>query len=127
MSEIERILNSGESHRILVAVPSRDDLRAVSAALGVALPPSYVEFCLLGGLGELRFSSRILDPKEIVAEKRYVREQLLPFASNGCGDFYCWLLDGSAEPAVVFLDHEEEFRETPAAASFTALLAKNRF
>lgn len=40
---------------------------------------------------------------------------------------YCWLLDGSTEPAVVFLDHEEEFRETPAEASFTAFLAKNRF
>jgi SMI1 / KNR4 family (SUKH-1) len=127
MSEIERILKSGKSHRELVAVPSSDDLREISIQLGVSLPPSYVEFCQLGGLGELRFSGRILRPQEIVAAKRDVPQQnLLPFADNGCGDLFCWLLDGSLEPSVVFVDHEEQ-SEKKAAASFTSWLAANKF
>ena len=127
MSEIERILRSGESHRELVAVPSTDELSRVSNRLGVVLPPSYIELCQLGGLGELRFNHRILRPAEMMEARGFVpRENLLPFADNGCGDLYCWLMDGSSEPAVVFFDHEER-TETTAAASFTAWLAANRF
>jgi hypothetical protein len=127
MSEIERILRSGKSHRELAAVPSADELNAVSNQLGVPLPPSYVEFCQLGGLGELRFNHRILRPAEMAEARRFVRkENLLPFADNGCGDLYCWLLDSSSEPAVVFFDHEEQ-TETAAGGSFTAWLAGNRF
>lgn len=127
MSEIERILKSGKSHRELAAVPSTEDLHAASIRLGVPLPPSYVEFCQLGGLGELRFNHRILRPAEMAEARGYVsQENLLPFAANGCGDYYCWLIDGSSEPAVVFFDHEEQ-RETAAAASFTAWLAANKF
>lgn len=127
MSEIERILKSGKSQRELVAVSSADDLRTVSSRLGVMLPPSYIEFCQLGGLGQLRFHHRVLRPEEISEARGYVRgENLLPFAANGCGDLYCWLIDGSLEPEVVFFDHEEQ-RATPAAASFTAWLAENRF
>jgi hypothetical protein len=127
MSEVERILHSGKSHRELAAVPSTEDLRLVSRRLGVNLPPSYMEFCQLGGLGELRFHCRILRPEAIAEARSYVpKENLLPFAANGCGDLYCWLIDGSPEPAVVFFDHEDQ-SETAAAASFTAWLAENRF
>jgi len=127
MSEIARILNLGKSNRELVAVPSTEDLRDASIRLGVALPPSYVEFCLLGGLGELRFRHRILRPEEMAEARAFLPGQnLLPFADNGCRDLYCWLIDGSSEPGVVFFDHEEQ-RESAAAASFTAWLARNRF
>jgi len=127
MSEIERILHSGNFHRELAVVPSTEDLRLVSSRLGVVLPSSYIEFCQLGGLGELRFNHQILRPEEIVKARSYVpKENLLPFADNGCGGLYCWLIDGSPEPTVVFFDHEEQ-SETAAAASFTAWLAENRF
>ena len=86
MSEIERILTSGRSMRVLATVPSNENLRRVSENLRFELPASYIEFCQLGGLGELRFHSRVLAPEEILRSKAYVPESLVPFADNGCGD-----------------------------------------
>ena len=92
MSEIKRILAAGKSMRALAAVPSIDALRRVSENLGFELPASYIEFCQLGGLGELRLNNRVLSPDEILTSRDYAPANLVPFAGNGCGDLYCWAM-----------------------------------
>ena len=126
MSEIKRILATGKSMRALAAVPSIDALRRVSENLGFELPASYIEFCQLGGLGELRLNNRVLSPDEILTSRDYAPANLVPFAGNGCGDLYCWAMGSDSEPAVVFYDHETQ-RFSQVASSFTDWLAKNRF
>ncbi len=128
MSEIERILLNGESARDDEVEPvPLNELRTVEESLRFTFPPSYCEFVALGGLGELRINHRVLSPKELVESLRYIDgNQYVPFADNGCGDLYCWPRSGEEEPMVVFADHETG-EYSPAATSFSAWLAKNRF
>ncbi|WP_348010801.1 SMI1/KNR4 family protein [Roseateles sp.] len=128
MSEIERILTTGASARdegVAGVLPR--EVEDAEAALGFTFPASYREFIALGGLAELRFRHRALAPSEIVENQRYVDgERLVVFADNGSGDFYCWTRSETGEPPVFFSDHETRAC-TPAAVSFTAWLAENRF
>ncbi|MEJ1962809.1 MAG: SMI1/KNR4 family protein [Gammaproteobacteria bacterium] len=125
MSEIRRILETGKSMGVPTAIPSPEDFRRAAESLGYDLPGSYIEFCKLGGLGELGFSHRILSPDEILATRTDVPGSLVPFADNGCGDLFCWPVDGGTEPAVIFHDQETQ-QSSPAAPSFTEWLARNR-
>lgn len=91
MSEIERILRSGASARDDSVPPIETALKRARAMLGARMPPSYMEFCELGGLAELRFNHQILHPDEILENQSQLPPELLAFADNGCGDQYCWL------------------------------------
>ncbi|MBX3628072.1 MAG: SMI1/KNR4 family protein [Rhizobacter sp.] len=127
-SEIERILSSGRSARDPeVEQVSESQLRSAEDELGFRFPASYREFVKLGGLSELRISHEVLGPVEIVSSLPQVDgHKYVPFADNQCGDLYCWVKAGDAEPLVVFADHETG-EYIANAASFTAWLEANRF
>ncbi|MEJ0034946.1 MAG: SMI1/KNR4 family protein [Gammaproteobacteria bacterium] len=109
----------------IAAVPSQEDFRRASDTLAFELPASYVEFCQLGGLTDIRLRHRILSPNEILRSRCEVPGNLVPFADDGCGDLFCWPTDTGVEPAVIFYDQETQ-HSSPAAPSFTEWLAMNR-
>ena len=129
MTAIERILTTGESARSDDApMPTDEEFRSAETELGFRFPDSYREFVRLGGLGELRINHRVLSPSEIFESLRYLPDrEHVPFADNGCGDFYCWPRTEAAEPAVLFADHETAYTYSEAAASFTHWLEEHRF
>ncbi len=98
-------------------------LYGLAALVGIFL----VQFVMLGGLREMRFSNRVLRPSEItLASNALPGGARIPFAEDGCGDSYCWEPSQQAEPSVVFVDHERG-ESSQAAESFTAWLTANRF
>ena len=110
-----------------VAPVSEATISAIEVQLAHPLPMSYREFVALGGLAELRFNHRVLAPEDILGALKYIDgARLIPFADNGCGDFYCWERAMEPEPRVVFVDHETA-QQTPDSDSFIAWLRKNRF
>lgn len=109
----------------VAAVPSPEDFRRASDILDFELPASYVEFCQLGGLSDIRLRHRVLSPEEILRCRFEVSGNLVPFADDGCGDLFCWRADTGVEPAVIFHEQETQ-RSSPAAPSFAAWLAANR-
>lgn len=128
MTEIERILSTGQSARDDGVEPvSPSELATFCAHVGWPLPPSYCEFVGLNGLAELRINHRVLNPTEIAENLPYVdTTKYIPLADNGCGDLYCWVRSSEKEPSVVFADHETgEYIDD--ADSFSAWLANNRF
>ena len=129
MTEIERILSSGESDRSgAEPIPTDEEFRSIEAQLGFRFPDSYREFVRLGGLSELCINHRVLPPSEIMQSLRYLPDrEHVPFADNGCGDLYCWPRTETAEPAVLFADHESDYTFSEAAASFTQWLEAERF
>lgn len=103
MSSIQEILAQNLVDRLDEPVPGDEQLTKAETALRVSLPAEYREFVRCGGLNDLRFKNRILGPAEIVQNARYLHGgDHVPFASNGCGDLYCW-----SQPAmqVVLWDH----------------------
>jgi hypothetical protein len=128
MSTIKEILQSGKSARTDQGQPiQEEDLKAAECSLHFTLPASYKEFIALGGLCELRINHRVLSPKEIIVNLRFVTEdKFIPFAENGCGDLYCWPRTTVKEPSVFFADHETG-EYVANADSFSQWLAKNRF
>ena len=129
MTAIERILTIGRSARSGdAAIPTDQDIHNVEALLGFRFPESYREFVRLGGLSELRINHRVLPPSEVLLSWRCLPDQRhVPFADNGCGDFYCWPHTQAAEPVVVFADHETGYTYSEAATSFTDWLEAERF
>lgn len=128
MTAIERILTTGQSAREDVAMPTDEEVRRVESELGFRFPASYREFVGLGGLGELRINHRVLSPSEILESIRHLPDrEHVPFADNGCGDLYCWPRTETAEPTVLFADHETGYSYSEAAASFTQWLEEERF
>ncbi|MDO9405711.1 MAG: SMI1/KNR4 family protein [Polaromonas sp.] len=126
MTEIEALLTNGKSARDdEVAAVTENDLRAVELALNFAFPASYREFLGLGGHAELRVAHRVLRPSEILEMKQQAPQlALIPFADNGCGDFFGWSADSSKDE-VLFWDHERSaLGET--AMSFTEWLRQSR-
>ncbi len=129
MTAIERILTTGHSMRTDDApMPTEAEFRSIEAKLGFRFPDSYREFVRLGGLGELRINHRVLPPFEILESLRYLPDrEYVPFAANGCGDLYCWPRTETAEPVVLFADHETGYTYNEVAASFTQWLEEERF
>jgi hypothetical protein len=123
MTTIERILTTGRSARSDAPMPTDEEIRSAEAELGFRFPASYREFVRLGGLGELRINHRVLPPAEILQSLRYLPDrEHVPFADNGCGDLYCWPRTETAEPVVLFADHETGYTYKEAAISFTQWL-----
>jgi hypothetical protein len=129
MTAIERILTTGQSARTDdTQMPSDEEFRNSEAELRFRFPDSYREFVRLGGLCELRINHRVLSPSEILQSHHNMPDQeLVPFADNGCGDFYCWPRIEAAEPVVLFADHETGYTYSEAALSFTHWLEGQRF
>ena len=127
MTAIERILTTGQSARQDVPLPTDEEFRAVESELGFRFPASYREFVRLGGLDELRINHRVLSPSQILQSLRCLPDrEHVPFAENGCGDLYCWPRTDTAEPVVLFADHETGYTYSEAAASFTHWLEAER-
>ncbi len=107
--------------------PNQSDIDNAEKICGCRLPPSYLEFVALGGLSELRFSCRILSPREISESIAFLPgEGLVPFADNGCGDLYVWEASGEVEPRVFLVDHEAMDPKLEAT-NFVEWLRTNRF
>lgn len=129
MTEIEKILTTGQSKRIDNSpMPTDEEFRSAEYKIGFHFPASYREFVQLGGLGELRINHRVLSPLEILQSLLHLPDrEHVPFADNGCGDFYCWPRTFTAEPAVLFANHETGYTYSEAAESFTKWLEQERF
>lgn len=125
MDQIEGILAQNEKYRLDDPIPSESEMARVETALQIELKGWYREFVRLGGLNDLRFGAEILSPQELLENQSYVNSRVyIAFASNGCGDLYCWSPGESTE---IFLwDHEtNQFSED--APDFLSWLKRNRF
>lgn len=128
MTKIEQILTTGLSARDEVPTPTENELRRVEEKIDFRFPASYREFVFLGGLSELRIHHRVLSPAQILEHLRFLpNRNLVPFADNGCGDYFCWALTEEAEPVVLFADHDSDYACNQVTGSFTQWLEKERF
>jgi len=113
--------------KMAAETPSARDISSAERRLSFSFPASYVSFLREGGLGELRLKHRILSPAEAVESQKFLLGRgLVPFADNGCGDLYCWVVAQGAASAVVFADHETG-SHYEVAESFDAWLRDCRF
>jgi cell wall assembly regulator SMI1 len=127
MSAIEDILRSGPSERLDGVQASASDVAKSERRLGLTLPPAYREFVELGGTAELRFRNRVLPPEEVESEAKWVLHAgLLPLATDGCGNLYCWKIADLPDSAIFLWEHDTgEVRV--ACESFVEALRKWRF
>jgi hypothetical protein len=125
MSEVVEILQQNIQYRLddPQNIVSEDAIHAIEKQLGVALPAEYVEFCLLGGLNDLQFQHTVLSPGAIVTHAQSVSDQsLVPFASNGCGDLFCWRKNMQE---IMFWEHDNG-TVSPIEGTFIQWLKDNR-
>ncbi|PPE73893.1 hypothetical protein C3942_10865 [Solimonas fluminis] len=113
--------------KISTEIPSALDISSAEKRLSFSFPEGYVSFLRSGGLGELRIKHRVLSPSEAIKSQRLISHRgLVPFADNGCGDFYCWVAAQGSASVVVFVDHESgTYHEI--SESFDAWLRESRF
>ena len=125
-AEIAGLLSENSGYRDASApLPTAADLAELEGKLGVELPIEYREFVTQGGLADLRFMHRVLEPAEIQANYHLVRAHgLVPIASNGCGDLFCI---SSARTAEVVLWHHDTGSRTPVHENLLAALRAWRF
>ncbi|WP_036549786.1 SMI1/KNR4 family protein [Nitrincola lacisaponensis] len=125
MHQIESILAKNEKYRLDEPIPPESEMDQVELALKAELKGWYRDFVRLGGLNDLRFSAEILAPQELLENQIYVKSRAyIAFASNGCGDLFCWSVGES--PAIFLWDHETN-RFTEDAPDFISWLERNRF
>ncbi len=125
MHQIESILSQNEKYRLDDPVPTESQINQAELGLKTEFKAWYRDFVRLGGLSDLRFSAEILPPQELVENQRYIDSRAyVAFASNGCGDLFCWSVGDS--PAIFLWDHETN-RFTEDAPDFITWLERNRF
>ena len=127
---IADILAQNVSQR--VSEPPVDDaeIERAETTYAIRFPASYLEFLAQGGLGDLRFTNRVIRPHEIQnLSDTFLPIGLTPFAANGTGDFFCWESRQLPDENVVFWDHETAGRHArrSAPATFLACLTAWRF
>ena len=123
---MREILEDGPSFRSGDLLPDWSrDLEVLEQALGVGVDSDYREFLVLGGLGELNFEQRVLSPAEISEARELVHLEFVPFASNGCGDYFAWRVGELPRSTVYFLDHEAP-EPVPVARAFRDALSSWR-
>ena len=96
---------------------SVDRLRDIEREHGVELPDDYRRFLSLYGAGEFAFTAIYsLDPKSDWSLWRNIerflggRRDFIPFADNGCGDYYGFrVVKGRCENRVLWADHEQDY------------------
>lgn len=125
MRLIKQILTMNEKHRLDEPIPADSHIDQAERALGTEFKSWYRDFVRLGGLNDLRFNAEILSPEELAVNQNDINNQdYVAFASNGCGDLFCWSVGES--PAIFLWDHETS-RFTENAPNFIAWLERNRF
>jgi hypothetical protein len=125
MHQIQSILSQNEKYRLDDPVPTESQINQAELGLKTEFKGWYRDFVRLGGLNDLRFSAEILSPQELVENQRYIDSRgYVAFASNGCGDLFCWSVGDS--PAIFLWDHETN-RFTEDAPDFVTWLERNRF
>jgi hypothetical protein len=125
--DIATILGQNQVYRLDNPIPSEEEIEQAEKWLCSVLPEQYKVFLRLGGLNDLRFNHNILALREIGGNRRHLPSPgFLPFASNGCGDLFCWKERAGDDPTVFYWEHESgEFSE--CASSFSEWLAAQRF
>lgn len=102
--------------------------------IGVKLPAQYKRFLSQHGAGDFAFTSVYSpDPSSdwfLNSETDYlpttIRARFLPFADNGAGDYYGFVIsDGACSDAVFWADHELDYDITPSEyTNFNDFLAR---
>lgn len=110
---------------------SETDIAEAEMALGCRLPDDYQWFVQRFGGGLFGFA-------EIYSVEPHSRDGVVDrndrpwidtstfvaFADNGCGDYYGWrVLDGVAQPEVVFFDHEDDVVRPHESGDFLSCVA----
>jgi hypothetical protein len=125
--DIPSLLAQNQLYRLDEPVPSDESILVVERQLGRELPGQYKTFVRLGGLNDLRFGCEVLAPSEIENNQGYVSASgYVPFASNGCGDLYCWPADALDNPIVLLWEHDTG-AFIDCGTSFLEWLAGQRF
>ena len=124
MSAINDILAQNKVHVINDVPPSSIEVQDTEQDISFAFPEHYREFLTLGGLNDLRFNNRFLDLTEIKNTTNLLKP-LIPFSSNGCGDFFCWDSE-SSEYSIFLWEHETE-ETTFESSDFIEFLNKTRY
>lgn len=96
---------------------SVDRVRGIEREHGVELPDGYRRFLSVYGAGDFAFTVIYSpDPTSDRSLWRDVdrflggRRDFLPFADNGCGDYYGFpVVAGHCEDRVVWADHEQDY------------------
>jgi hypothetical protein len=112
-------------------------LRTIESSRDVVLPREFKRFLATHGAGSFAFAD-IYSPDEssdwsLWTEYDFMpdlRGKFLPFANNGCGDYYGFaIVDGVCADAVSWADHETNYSIIPSNYSdfneFLALVALN--
>ncbi|WP_165973898.1 SMI1/KNR4 family protein [Paucimonas lemoignei] len=125
--DIASLLAQNQKHRLDDPLPSEADITNAESSLGRGLPEQYKVFLRLGGLNDLRFNHEILSPSEILHNRTYLPSlEYVPFASNGCGDLFCWKAGELDDPQVYLWEHDSG-KLLDCGANFVAWLAAQRF
>ncbi|MBL3558540.1 MULTISPECIES: SMI1/KNR4 family protein [Marinobacter] len=125
MHQIESILAKNEKYRLDDPVPTESEIDQAELALRAEFKGWYRDFVRLGGLNDLRFSAEILAPSELLENQGYIKNRdYVAFASNGCGDLFCWSV---GESPVIFLWDHETNQFTEDAPDVVSWLERNRF
>ncbi len=125
MHQIASILAKNEKYRLDDPVPTENQIDQAELGLKTEFKGWYRDFVRLGGLNDLRFNAEILSPQELVENQSYINSRAyVAFASNGCGDLFCWSVGES--PAIFLWDHETN-QFTEDAPDFVTWLERNRF
>lgn len=125
MASVKAILDENTEHRLDELIPTESRVREIETQLGLRLHPDYREFVLLGGLNDLRFTNRPLTLEEMRESLPQVAAEYVPFASDGCGDLFCWRKLHPEGAITRWLHETGEY--TQAAESFIDWLRQNRF
>lgn len=72
-------------------IPSKDEVIKYENEIKTPIPNWYKYFVELNGLNDLRFNFEMLHPRELSLNQKYISHtDFHVFATNGCGDVYCW-------------------------------------
>jgi len=122
--QIQFILSQNEMHWLDEPIPSQEQIDQVELRLNTRVKEWYRDFVRLGGLNDLRFSAEVFSPQELLENQFYIGSRdYVAFASNGCGDLFCW---SAGESTVIFLWDHETNRFTEDAPDFITWLERSR-
>ena len=101
---------------------SEERLSEIERERGITLPHEYKHFLMRYGAGDFQFTDvSSPDPDSewsLCVEYDYIPDgenRLLPFANNGCGDYYSFkITDGRCSREIWWADHEEEYELSPS-------------
>lgn len=125
MPQIKQILAMNEKYRLDEPIPADSHIDQAECALGTKFKSWYRDFVRLGGLNNLRFSAEVFSPQELLESQSYIGSRdYVAFASNGCGDLFCWSVEEST--AIFLWDHETN-RFVEDAPDFLTWLEQKRF